>query len=110
MANENGNGNGQTRLSRAQKNEEAYKAHNERRAHLEEAGGVPRDEPVPFACECDDASCARPVELSLSEYERAVAAPDRFMVLPGHEDPSVERVVEEHPRYLIVSKPSLKRR
>jgi hypothetical protein len=65
---------------------------------------------VPFACECDDPSCARPVQLTLPEYERAVAAPDRFMVLPGHEDPEVERIVEEHAGYLIVSKPSLQRR
>ena len=64
--------NGRARLDRAEKNEEAFKAHNERRAAIEEAGHVPEDEPVPFACECDDAECATAIELPLGEYERAV--------------------------------------
>jgi hypothetical protein len=102
--------NGRTRLARAEKNEQAFKDHNARRARLEEEGGCPEDEPVPFACECDDASCARAVEVPLGEYERAVAPADRFVVLPGHEDPAVEQVVERHDRFLVVSKPDLRRR
>jgi hypothetical protein len=102
--------NGKQRLARAEKNEEAFKQHNERRAALEESGGCPEDEPVPFVCECDDPTCARAVELPLGDYERAVAPPDQFIVLPGHEDPSVERVIETNPGYLVVSKPDLKRR
>lgn len=102
--------NGRHRVARAEKNEEAFKKHNERRAKMEEHGGVPPDEPVPFVCECDDPACARAIELPLREYEHAVAPSDQFVVLPGHEDPSVERVVDEAPGYLIVSKPDLKRR
>lgn len=99
-----------TRLSRAEKNEQAFKQHNERRAQLEEEGNVPSNEPVPFVCECDDPTCARAVSLPLGDYERAVATVDRFVVLPGHEDPAVERIAERHTGYLVVSKPSLKRR
>jgi hypothetical protein len=102
--------NGKHRLARAEKNEEAFKQHNERRADLEEDGGCPRDEPVPFVCECDDPACARALELPLEEYEHAVGPPDQFVVLPGHEDLSVERVIEQKPSYLVVSKPDLKRR
>ena len=102
--------NGDTRLPRAEKNEQACKAHNERRAVLEDAGGVPDDEPVPFVCECDDPACSRAIELPLAEYEQAVKPIDRFIVIPGHEDPIVEVVVEEHESYLVVSKPDLKRR
>jgi hypothetical protein len=101
---------GRNRLARAEKNEEAFKQHNERRAHLEEQGGCPPDEPVPFACECDDPGCAHAVVLPLADYERAVKPHDQFVVLPGHEDPSVERVVEHSRDYLVVSKPDLKRR
>ena len=104
------NSNGHARLSRAEKNEEAFKAHNERRASLEEAGGTPDDEPVPFACECDDAACSRAIELSLAEYEPITKRVDRFIVYPGHEDPAVEVVVEERESYIVVSKPDLKRR
>jgi hypothetical protein len=101
---------GQPRLSRAEKNETAFQSHNERRVALEESGGVAPDEPVPFVCECDDPACSKAVELPLGEYERAVAPVDRFIVAPGHEDPAVEVVVEAHPGYTVVSKPSMRRR
>jgi hypothetical protein len=102
--------NGRTRLARAEKNEQAHKEHNERRARLEEEAGFPQDERVPFVCECDDASCAHAVVMHLDEYEQAVTPPDQFVVRPGHEDPAVERIVERHDEYIIVSKPDLKRR
>ncbi len=102
--------NGRKRLSRAEKNEQAFKDHNERRAALEDAGGVPPDEPVPFVCECDDPACTRAIQLPLAEYEQAVKPVDRFIVAPGHEDPAVEVVVEERDAYIVVSKPDLKRR
>ena len=102
--------NGDTRLTRAERNEEAFKAHNERRAAFEDAAGVPKDEPLPFACECDDPACSRAIELPFGEYEQAVKPVDRFVVAPGHEDPAVEVVVEEHGSYILVSKPDLKRR
>ena len=56
------------------------------------------------------AGCGRAIEITVSEYERAVAAVDRFVVIPGHEDPEVEIVVERRDRYFIVSKPDLARR
>ena len=99
----------QRRLARAEKNEQAYKDHNERRAEMDEEGGVGADEPVPFACECDDADCARAVEMPLADYERVSAPTDQFVVAPGHEDPEVEVVVETHGSYLVVSKPDLRR-
>lgn len=101
--------NGRERLARAEKNEQAYKDHNERRAEMDEKGGVPEDEPVPFACECDDPACSRAVELPLADYERISAPADQFVVAPGHEDPEVEVVVETHGSYLVVSKPDLQR-
>jgi hypothetical protein len=102
--------NGSTRLARAEKNEQAHKRHNERRAGLEEEAGVPPDDPVPFVCECDRPDCAKAVMLRLDEYEQAVKPPDQFVVRPGHEDPSVERVIDRRDGYVIVSKPDLKRR
>jgi hypothetical protein len=101
--------NGKTRLARAEKNEQAHKEHNERRARLEDQAGVPRDDPVPFVCECDDPTCAHAVVVRLDEYEQAVKPPDQFVVRPGHDDPSVERIVERRDGYVIVSKPDLKR-
>jgi hypothetical protein len=102
--------NGRARLDRAERNEQAFKSYNERRAAAEEAGDVRPDEPVPFACECDDPACGRAIEIAVAEYEHAVAPVDRFVVVPGHEDPAVEVVVERNERYFIVSKPDLARR
>jgi hypothetical protein len=101
--------NGRQRLARAEKNEQAYKDHNQRRAEMDEAGGVPVDEPVPFACECDDPACSRGIELTIADYERAAAPPDQFVVAAGHEDPQVEVVVEDHGSFVVVSKPDLRR-
>jgi hypothetical protein len=102
--------NGKRRLVRAEKNEQAHKEHNERRAKLEEEAGYPQDDRVPFVCECDDPSCAHAVVMRLDEYEQAVEPPDQFVVLPGHEDRAVERIVERDDGYIIVSKPDLQRR
>ncbi|HEX3332034.1 MAG TPA: hypothetical protein VHS27_19070 [Gaiellales bacterium] len=101
--------NSRQRLARAEKNEQAYKDHNERRAALEEDAGVPDDERVPFACECDDPECSRGVDLTIAEYEALAGPADQFVVAPGHEDPDVEVVVEDHGSFLVVSKPDLKR-
>jgi hypothetical protein len=104
-----GSSNGENRLARAEKNEEAFKRHNERRAAFEERAGVEPDQPVPFACECDDPACAHAISVILADYERHAAPPDQFLVAPGHEDPDVEVTVEQRDAYVVVSKPDLKR-
>ncbi len=98
------------RVHRAEQNELAFQSYNERRTAAEQAGETPPDEPVQFVCECDDPACWKAVELRLGEYERAVEPVDRFLVAPGHQDLAVETVVEEHGGWVIVSKPSLRRR
>jgi hypothetical protein len=99
-----------SRLEQATKNEQTFQSYNARRAAVEESGGAPDDEPVPFVCECDQPKCWMAIEIPLGEYERAVEAADRFVVVPGHEDPAVEVVVDIRDHFLIVSKPDLKRR
>ena len=42
--------------------------------------------------------------LSLAEYEHVRAEGDHFLVFPGHEDPSVEEIIERHPTYVAVEK------
>jgi hypothetical protein len=57
-----------------------------------------------WVCECADEECFEPVELTMAEYEAIREHPARFPVLPGHELPDVETVVETHERYLVVEK------
>jgi hypothetical protein len=62
------------------------------------------DAPASFRCECARLGCNELLELSVREYERVRANPRRFIVIPGHERPEVEIVVETGPGYLIVEK------
>jgi hypothetical protein len=57
-----------------------------------------------FSCECGSRDCVEQIALSLSEYETVRAVATRFVVIPGHELPDIERVVERHPRHLVVEK------
>jgi hypothetical protein len=57
-----------------------------------------------FVCECADAECTDRVSAPLDDYERAREDPTRFLLLPGHEDTRVERVVRARRGYAIVEK------
>lgn len=57
-----------------------------------------------FLCECSRDECKEPVSISLEEYEEVRSSPRRFFVLPGHEDESVEQIVVQSDRYVVVEK------
>ena len=42
--------------------------------------------------------------MTAAEYEAIRAESTRFAVVPGHEDPEIESVIERYPGYLIVEK------
>jgi hypothetical protein len=62
------------------------------------------DSPVGFRCECARLGCNQLVELTVREYEEIRSNPRRFVVVPGHEFPDVETVVESRRGYVIVEK------
>jgi hypothetical protein len=55
-------------------------------------------------CECSRKSCFDRIPLSVSEYEELRSDPTAFAVVPGHELPSIEQVVERNERFLTVRK------
>jgi hypothetical protein len=57
-----------------------------------------------FVCECMNDGCAERFDLTIDEYERIRAHPNRFFALSGHELPEVERIVETTDRYVVVEK------
>jgi hypothetical protein len=87
---------------RAARNESLFRALNERLEHVRE--GIQHDEATDYFCECAQRTCASVVPLSPKEYEHVRAGSDRFLVIPGHVIPDVERVLEEHETYWIVEK------
>ncbi len=64
------------------------------------------ESPIAFRCECGRLGCSMLIELKGVEYERVRANPRRFIVVPDHEIPEVETVVERHPTYIVVEKHS----
>jgi hypothetical protein len=87
-------------------NEALFREVNERVAEVAErfvaddTGGSRYD----FNCECGDRACAEQIALTMAEYEAVRAEATRFAVVPGHEVPDIERVVERYPTYLVVEK------
>jgi hypothetical protein len=57
-----------------------------------------------FVCECADPDCAHRVTASLDDYENVRANGTHFLLVPGHEQPSVERVVRRGGQFHVVEK------
>jgi hypothetical protein len=87
--------------SRLAHNEAIFRTINEQVLSLEERFGS-RD--GRFICECADTDCLETVSLGIDEYQRIHDDDRRFFVVPGHERPEIETVVERHADYLVVEK------
>jgi hypothetical protein len=84
-------------------NEALFREVNERVAEVAEEF-IAAEGPVEFSCECGDGACAEKITMTVDEYEAVRAKATLFAVVPGHEVPDIERVVERHPNYLVVEK------
>ena len=90
------------RDQRLAQNEIVFRRINERLASTE-AGNAASHE-LHLVCECTNVDCLQALTIELAEYEWLRQNPHRFAVLPGHEAPAVEDVVERHDRFVIVEK------
>jgi hypothetical protein len=86
----------------AARNEEVFRSINERIEEGAKQHGV--EQILPFHCECATEACIETIELPPAEYDRIAAHVARFVVVPGHEVPSIETVVESHSSYVVVEK------
>lgn len=87
---------------RAARNEALFREVNENIAGLEERHGSVEG-PV-FICECANPDCTEQLDVEAETYQRVREQPRWFVLLPGHEDPQIERVVERHSGFLVVEK------
>ena len=93
------------RFKQVAENERLLREANEEIEREARERAVARDEmEVEFFCACGRADCEETLLLTLAEYEAAHAAPNRFIVAPGHVHPDIERIVEEHRASLVVEK------
>ena len=80
-------------------NEQIWKTDASFAAPGEESGRY-----LEFLCECDKSDCIERIELTAPEYESVRAEPDQFALAPGHKDGTVESVILETERFVIVQK------
>jgi hypothetical protein len=83
-------------------NEALFREVNERIDQLTEELGTGSS--FEIVCECGDAACVARVSITAEAYRELRADVHRFAVMPGHEQPDVERVVERRGAYLVVEK------
>jgi hypothetical protein len=83
------------------RNEALFREVNER---IREVAGRFGPDRYDFLCECADPGCAARIRLALPDYERVRGDGRRFLVVAGHELPSVERVVAEGDGFVVVEK------
>ena len=61
-------------------------------------------EETEFVCECADTNCTHRVTASLAEYEEVRDDPTTFLLVPGHEQDDIERVVADRGHFHVVEK------
>jgi hypothetical protein len=87
---------------RAARNEEVFRDVNKRIEEGAERHAVTSS--LPFHCECGRPFCVETIEIPPARYERIVRQRYHFVVLPGHEEPRVERIVETEANFFVVEK------
>jgi hypothetical protein len=91
------------------RNEALFRNLNERVTEIGDeidtaAVGAPTTDGEEFFCECGGLECMARIEMTRAEYEAVRANGARFFTLETHADPEIERIVERHPRYVVVEK------
>lgn len=91
------------RGKRVGENEVLFREVNERLRELGEGFSLVSEEAA-FVCECGNSTCMERIQMSLATYEKVRSDPKRFVVIRSHELPEYEKIVEEHPSFLVVEK------
>ena len=90
------------RDERIAKNEAVFRAANREIEEADkEAGG---DGVLEVLCECGQEGCSGLISLTVADYDGVHSQEDRFVVVPGHESPQIETVVERREGYFVVDK------
>jgi hypothetical protein len=94
-----------TSAERKALNEGKFREANE---HIEnralELVGVEDGQLVPFLCECPQMECTQVALLTLKEYEHVRSGSRQGLAVLGHEDLTVETVLERNDRFVMTEK------
>ncbi|MFN2490192.1 MAG: hypothetical protein ABR529_10735 [Actinomycetota bacterium] len=95
----------QARVGRVGGNEAHFREVNEAVEHsAQHSAAYPRGDAIGFVCECGSDDCSVPVYLTVDQYESVRADAARFAIVPGHDIPGTEEIVERYERYDVVEK------
>ena len=84
-------------------NEDWFREVNER-LERRAADKASSEGPFEIICECAREECTERIPISFPEYEAVRARSRTFAVVPGHHDPSCERLVSSTENYDVVEK------
>ncbi len=85
-------------------NEALFREVNERIEQLKLQGDLGGANTFDIVCECGVTECTERFSITGDEYQALRRDVHCFAVVPGHERPEVERIVERRAAYLVVEK------
>ena len=88
------------RRARLGVNEALFRAVNERIEDLNEQFATVT-ETFEIVCECGDPGCVTQISIASGAYEQVRADPTLFIIVPGHEYPEVESIVDDRVAYHV---------
>jgi hypothetical protein len=91
------------REARAAQNELVFRTVNERIVKISDRFRADIAE-IDIVCECADTGCVGTIRIDTDDFLTIERREGSFLVLPGHEDESVEEVVKRTDKYVIVWK------
>ena len=91
------------RQRRVRRNQALFRTVNEQHEDLDETFAVENDG-VEIVCECGNGGCVEQIPIPSSEYSRIRSDPTLHILMPGHEDETVEGIVDDARSYLVVRK------
>lgn len=94
------------REARAAQNELVFRAVNEQIVKMTDRFREQLSD-IDIVCECADTACVGTIRIKADEFVTIERTEASFLVLPGHEDESIERVVDRRDDYVVVWKPAI---
>ena len=89
----------------AARNEVRFRALNELvKSAVDELRGAGDEHSFEALCECALPDCDEMIEIMPEQYAAVREVPTRFIVVPQHIQPAVERVLEDHGTFWVVEK------
>jgi len=83
-------------------NEALFREVNERISRIQDDFGQAQS--FEIVCECGRSDCEERLQISHQAYRQVRSNPLHFVVVPGHENPDMERVIERDKTYVVIEK------